>query len=771
MSIHAQPARSQPRNGDHASHSLYSPASFPEHFPMPIARLALIPLLLALVACATVPEGPAHPGERYWDRLEPGSVSNTVPVAEQRLADLFGGELSPERCTRHREALEHALERIPVDLIGLHTARECAALLGDDEWGTLAATQLDALIDYALAEGRGRSEWNPAPILEAYDIGVIAELRGLAINWIRYLPVTGGRYWLLEASMTDQTSGRERRYYFDLMEAMKRLYIEDPADDFPSTRRGMAHLRLEADALGGDPLALTGYLYMDVDTGETNPAAAKRALEHAWEGGVPAAAMMLGALCLTQPEARCEPGALDNYINGLRELEVAEGWALEAVMLAREAGKGPGDPEFDAALARAGEHAAPERMAGYVAALLAAADPSPSPEMNSSIDELLRRASAGGSADAWLMRFSRLPIERQTAEDPDALAWLTAAADAGHPRGHYTLGALKGFNTEAGYEHLRAAFRRGLPEAALVMALVVSDTALRLELLRRAAFGGNGDATMMLAQYELTFVDNAPDLERAREWLVSGTLLGHVGATARLAALFWRYPALNPEHEQTAMDLVQALYDEAGPDAAMRVPTLLADVSPYNESPGAGIALLKRMSDAGMAEATLRLADQARDGDGMQMNLEAAAEWYRLADSQGAEDAIYQLGDLHAFDLDDPDTALALYEQAADAGHEMAANNRSWLLCTGQFGAERDPLRGLSEIETTLRQLDTPHPYLLSTLAACQAALGDFESARKNLRHALDRSLAELPDETEAHEQMRERMKLYEADQPYIWRP
>jgi len=110
-------------------------------------------------------------------------------------------------------------------------------------------------------------------------------------------------------------------------------------------------------------------------------------------------------------------------------------------------------------------------------------------------------------------------------------------------------------------------------------------------------------------------------------------------------------------------------------------------------------------------------------------------------------------------------------DEAARAGHENAANDLAWFLCTGQAGAEMDPLRGLSEVEALIARLDTPHPYFFSTLAACQAALGEFAHARASQRIALRRALKELPEETDVHEQMGQRLALYEADQAYVWVP
>ena len=47
----------------------------------------------------------------------------------------------------------------------------------------------------------------------------------------------------------------------------------------------MMFSQLEADVFDGDPLALTGYLYIDLESGDVSPVAARRALQRAWEFG------------------------------------------------------------------------------------------------------------------------------------------------------------------------------------------------------------------------------------------------------------------------------------------------------------------------------------------------------------------------------------------------------------------------------------------------------------------------------------------------------
>jgi hypothetical protein len=91
------------------------------------------------------------------------------------------------------------------------------------------------------------------------------------------------------------------------------------------------------------------------------------------------------------------------------------------------------------------------------------------------------------------------------------------------------------------------------------------------------------------------------------------------------------------------------------------------------------------------------------------------------------------------------------------------------MLCTGEQGLELAPQDGLTIIERLFERQEEHHPYHYSTLAACQAATGDFESALRNHNVALSRTKQELPGETDVHEQMLHRLMLYQSGEPYLW--
>lgn len=665
--------------------------------------IAGLVMVMVLAGCATMQER-RDPAQALWDRLSPESSGGPVPEVEARLPELYRYGPDPERCARHRAGLEQQLERIPVSLSVLSIAEQCAALLDDAEWQARLRSRIDLLVDHAWRDNRGSSRLKPVTILATEDIEVLARERGLKIKWARHLPMQSWRFSLVEASLVDR-DGMQRRCFFDLLDAL--LRINDPElRRFPLSRAQLAWAAMEADALAGDLLALTGHLYMDATTGEASTTSMQRALLEAWEGGVPGAAVAMLELCVVV-DTDCDDEILQAMIDDLRSQEIAEAWALEAALALRSEPGALNDATIGQALERAGVRTPPGSMAFYVANLLR--EQAGDAESAAAATELLRRAMDQGLAAAHATAALDLLRDGRPLDDTEVLSHTDAAADAGDPQGLYLRGIRLGPKTRSGFAALLDSMKAGHDGAAFMVAMVLDDAKVGIPLIARAAYGGHPPALITMAQLELARKE--PDPEAALQWLYAGSMRNDPESTARMAALLWRYPALAAVPERSAIELVLQLHEQAGIEAALRVPRLLFETPGYKD-PQQGIALLEALYREGLVEAAVELGRRYLEGAEVDPDPAQAMGWFERALTAGRTDVTHDLA-----------------RAACGAGGSTESHPAVHA---------PDPLRGQALVEELLAR--DPGAEHLATLAACQAALGDTAGAVQSLQQAIEQA-------------------------------
>ena len=99
-------------------------------------------------------------------------------------------------------------------------------------------------------------------------------------------------------------------------------------------------------------------------------------------------------------------------------------------------------------------------------------------------------------------------------------------------------------------------------------------------------------------------------------------------------------------------------------------------------------------------------------------------------------------------------------------GHPLSANNLAWLLSTNPDPKIRRPAEAVRLAQQLCQQTNYAQPAALDTLAAAQAAAGDYDQAIVNMRKAL--AVTVSLGKTAAAERMRQRLALYEAGRPYF---
>lgn len=745
-----------------------------------VFRISLLAGLLT-AGCASLEQSAERRSQRgaaLWSEVVAVDSDGQVPEAEIYLGQLFEHEtLTEAHCRRHREALEHYLTRMPIDVAMWKTAELCAQLLEESEWARAARTNIDALVAYAFRDGQGLQPWNPSPVLHSWDIAELTAESGLDILWMRVLSLDSVRHLLVEVS-TLNASGRQQRRYFDLLEALVRINFDNPALVYPAARRSLVFSALEADAIEGDPLALTGFLYIDLEQGEFSPVAARRALLRSWENGEAGGGLMLVEMCWTRPDLDCDETLLQSLIQGLVDRDIAEGHVMQALSLVH-AGQSIDDDQVQAALGRAGNLRDRGWVLFYLAVLLDGPGEALSREQAELADELLvQAAELGHGAAALRLAVKDLAaLEEGDEPDPITLDYLDAAAREGLPYALHLKALSIGLEHEQGRGFLYLAAERGLPEAQFLLGLLLSGSSdeamqsLADEWLVKAGHGGAVTAMRLLAQRRMTDRFSPPDFKAAEAWLVNAWSFEDSEAAAWLAALYALRPELVPESDTQALDVAGLLREQAGPEAVVMIDRVFRRVRPFSDRPEVAHALLSSLSEEGWAEASEALAERALDGLDADSEPDDVQRWYERAIAQGSVQARNDLASYLLHDLERPAEAVVAFREAAERGHIWAANDLAYLLCTGQSGVERMPQAGLDLIQALFERQETAHPYHYSTLAACQAAQGNFEDAVKNHEIALTRTKAEEPDAHEVHRQMNYRLELYRAGRPYIWQP
>jgi Flp pilus assembly protein TadD len=130
-------------------------------------------------------------------------------------------------------------------------------------------------------------------------------------------------------------------------------------------------------------------------------------------------------------------------------------------------------------------------------------------------------------------------------------------------------------------------------------------------------------------------------------------------------------------------------------------------------------------------------------------------------------DAHYQLAQALA-QLDRVEEAIWHNDRAITLRPDWpeALNNQAWLLATTPDQRLRDPKRAL-ELATRAKALaDYKMPLVLDTLAAAQAAVGEFEEAQQNAAKAVD--WARATDQTQMAGEIEQRLEEYRAGRAHL---
>lgn len=124
---------------------------------------------------------------------------------------------------------------------------------------------------------------------------------------------------------------------------------------------------------------------------------------------------------------------------------------------------------------------------------------------------------------------------------------------------------------------------------------------------------------------------------------------------------------------------------------------------------------------------------------------------------RGRGDAEISIGD-HVAAIADLEKAMELQPE-----NDTVLNNLAWVLATSPDDAVRDGKRAIEIAMKACELTEWKQPHVISTLAAAHAEAGDFETARKYSRQAVDGS----DESSEVRDQLKSELASYEAEKPW----
>jgi tetratricopeptide (TPR) repeat protein len=209
--------------------------------------------------------------------------------------------------------------------------------------------------------------------------------------------------------------------------------------------------------------------------------------------------------------------------------------------------------------------------------------------------------------------------------------------------------------------------------------------------------------------------------------------------------------------------------DSDGADASLAFPSIFASGASgrIEESfPGFDFASMKAKAEAGDATNQLKVAREYWIDGRIARDVSQAAAWLHKAAESGYVAAEVSAGNFYSsgqLGMKDDVEALKWYRRAADHGDRGSTYKIVQILCSSPNASVRNGVEALKMALARCQAGDFKDRGDLSLLAAACAEQGDFESARKYQKMALDD-----PDNNDYVIAMfRRRLMLYEANKPF----
>jgi TPR repeat protein len=714
--------------------------------PALIACLALFPF----AAVSGEPREDATPAPAFdaaaaWSSFLDTAQLGPAYEAFAVLAPLGYPDVDAARCKASAEALAESLRKVPVSIGLHHAALACAQATGDAAAADREAAVLAALSRHALAAASGFAHPRPIAVLAPVDARALVLLAGYKPVYEYYQERKAGRYFPLVIAALDAKAATERHFVFDFLDVDARIDHASPYAGYPANRQAIVDAVLEQQANGGYQAAHDLRAALEaMDLQEPRKKVERLKVMAAAGGSVSADTWI--AVCALSPFDGCTDGLVDALLPLAEQRR-----AVAMVQLAFVYDQGLGikaDPAAADALLAAAERRWPGGHAdvAFAQQWLTVHDGPP----NARVLAILRRAEAAGNADATLTRTWRLEYGKDkpplAPEDLERLAAPAAnSVGTGERELSYYYDALG--DEEKAAEWAARAASHGDPAAQADVAWRLlygpkegRDAARGMALLADAAQGGNAYAARLLASRKI----DQGDWKAAEGWLLGAAGGADIPSIMMLASIYETdHPGL-PGKPDVSVKAYEAFAGDGDEDLA--------------------------------PQARRRLSAMMLDGKGLPRDVDKAKALLLQDADKGDVESQWMLGmNLYHGRYGEPDVAGGVdwLQRAEKAGSRQARNSLAWYQCTSRNPEVADHAAGAERAEALDAPETNPDPAELDTLAACRAAVGDFERAASLQQRAIDDvlamgELAEGSDAASSLARFRDRLALYRDRKPYV---
>lgn len=668
------------------------------------------------------------------------------------------GKIDAARCREKAAAIEAAVK---VNRVGLGlwlAAQDCARAVGDEALAEQRQQRFEALLAHALQRRSVLQGQVPIPVLAVLDAEAVALATGQKVLFHSYEPYEGGRYLTLTLGLWDENSRRETLLEFDYLDATVQLQRDQPGAEFPSFRRKWVNttLKVAAEQAPESELAMLQALHdlMSSDKEDVLLAAFRHIIARAQDGDM-TASVLLALVCTKALD--CRDQAMDALLP-LAEKRYSMALITLAYLQARETKKAANRKAMLALLSQADQ-----RLGTVDGSLMFAALSMELGDAKTAllVEKTLEQAAAAGNLRAGVVLPALRGRTLQEYNDKD-LSYLAAAAEAGMPMAqfNYALHLFVQKKMEPGEQWMRRAAEAGFPNAQKWLGTAYyygkrglkRDVEAGLRWLKLAGHGGQGDASAVVGQHYVETGGSLAAYQRAEAWLQSGVAQESRSASLFLAELYERdIEGLGGNAANAAKIFEQLAAEPDGAAARRGLARLLGWGQGVEQDVPRAEKLLRPDAQNGQVESQVQLGELLLQRNRSDAEMAEGVKWLRLAAASGVIGAKARLAEALWWGRGtpaEPKVARGLWDEVmAKITLPMVNNNFAWAHCTPKDPALLDAAAGLAAIQKVAGREDAS-AFNIGTLAACQAASGDFSAAVTNQKRCIAKlEAAEKPDQ------------------------